>query len=227
MTELDIDQANEQLAGQQPGAILEWAWNHFNGSIVASSSFQTQSVPLLHLISRHTPDMPVLFLDTGFHFPETLAFRDELAREFELNLINLYPRLGHGGFRREYGDLHRRDPDLCCYLNKVEPLEEARRGYSAWLSGIRRDQTPERALTRLLNTHTDGRAKLSPLAEWTERDVWSYAHEHQLPEHPLLSSGYLSIGCAPCTRAISDGEDARAGRWSGLQKIECGLHTEN
>jgi phosphoadenosine phosphosulfate reductase len=134
------------------------------------------------------------------------------------------PVLGHIGFRRKYGQLHRGDPDLCCHLNKVQPLEKARRNYAAWVSAIRRDQTAERTNTPIVELRDDGQLKLSPLANWTERDVRQYLHDWNLPEHPLLAKGYLSIGCASCPRAIRPGEDARAGRWSGLDKTECGIH---
>ena len=226
---LDLDEPtlrelNERFEGAHPGELLRWAWAEFDGNVAASSSFQTQSAPLLHLIAEHVPEMPVLFLDTGFHFPETLAYRDELVERLGLNLKVLTPRLGLEGFRSQHGELYRTDPDLCCFHNKVEPLEDALAGYGAWVAGVRRDQTANRASAAPIARRRDGLVKLGPLVAWSDNDVARYLHEHDLPSHPLLASGYLSVGCAPCTRAVVDGEDARAGRWSSSDKTECGLH---
>jgi len=215
---------NARFEGADPAEFLRWAWQAFDGQVAASSSFQTQSVPLLHVIAKTIPEMPVLFLDTGFHFPETLAYRDELTRSLGLNLVVLTPQLGHDGFRRVHGELHRSDPDLCCHLNKVEPLEEALRSYGAWVAGVRRDQTRNRAAALPITRRRDGLVKLGPMVDWTDRDIARYLHEHDLPSHPLLAKGYPSVGCAPCTRAVAAGEDARAGRWAGTGKTECGLH---
>lgn len=215
---------NERFERASPSELLRWAWEAFDGEVAASSSFQTQSAPLLHAIATSVPEMPVLFLDTGFHFPETLSYRDELTERLGLNLKVLTPRLGLDGFRRSHGELHRRDPDMCCYLNKVEPLEDALTDFGAWVAGIRRDQTSNRAAAVPVSRRRDGLVKLGPMVSWTDRDVAIYLHEHDLPSHPLLEKGYLSVGCAPCTRAVSEGEDARAGRWATSSKTECGLH---
>ena len=222
----DVARWNEELEGAPPLTVLAWAAARFGGSIAASSSFQTQSVPLLHMISRAAPDTPVLFLDTGYHFPETLAFRDRLARELGLRVRSLHPLEGHDALVRRHGDLHRRDPDACCWMRKVEPLERAKKDYRAWIRGVRRDQTADRAATPVIDATPDGLVRVAPMAAWTERDMFRYLHDHGLPEHPLLQQGYLSIGCAPCTRAVRPGEDARAGRWAGNAKTECGLHLD-
>src|SRR5690606_3880885 len=129
---------------------------------------------------------------------------------------------GLEGFRSQHGELYRTDPDLCCFHNKVEPLEDALAGYGAWVAGVRRDQTANRASAAPIARRRDGLVKLGPLVAWSDNDVARYLHEHDLPSHPLLASGYLSVGCAPCTRAVVDGEDARAGRWSSSDKTECG-----
>lgn len=222
---LDLAIANARLERASSAEILAWAAETFGAGLVATSSFQTQSVPLLHLHSRFAPSVPVLFLDTGFHFPETLAYKDALAARLGLDVREVRPQMGHEAFRRRYGELHRHDPDHCCHVNKVLPLRRALEGATAWISGIRRDQTPERADAPIVAL-VDGRYKICPMARWTEREVWAYLDEHDLPEHPMLREGYLSIGCAPCTRAVRDGEDGRAGRWSGHAKTECGLHLE-
>lgn len=224
MPMLDIAQINAQFHAASPQEILCWAWETFGEGVSATSSFQTQSVPLLHMLARVTPEMPVLFLDTGFHFPETLAFRDRLVREYGLRLRSLYPAMGHEGFQHQYGDLYRRDPNLCCYINKVEPLKRAMRDLRAWVSGIRRDQTAERSQAEIISLQADGTYKICPLLAWTRQNILAYVYEYDLPEHPLRARGYLSIGCAPCTRPVLDGQDERAGRWAGQNKTECGLH---
>lgn len=223
---VDIAHRSEKLEGASVGTILGWVWDTFGDDAAATSSFQSQSVPLLHLISEHVPDLEILFLDTGFHFPETLEFRDQLIEEFGLNVRSLEPRLGHDGFREKHGKLHQRDPNMCCYLNKVEPLEDAMEEYDAWVSGIRRDQTENRAGTPVVQREDDGTLKVCPMVEWTSRDVWNYVNEHDLPVHPLLEEGYLSIGCAPCTQKPLEGDGTRGGRWAGSEKTECGLHTD-
>lgn len=222
----DLATLNGQLEGLPPRSVLAWAWEAFGNAIVATSSFQTQSLPLLHMISEVAPGIEVIFLDTGFHFPETLAFRDRVAEELGLLVRTVTPRGGHDAFRKRHGDLHARDPELCCYLNKVEPLDDALAPYRGWIAGVRRDQTAARASFQPVAWDAGGRLKVSPLLTWTQADVWQYLHDHGLPEHPLLAQGYLSIGCAPCTRPVHSGEGSRDGRWSGTAKTECGLHLD-
>lgn len=221
------DAQTAELEGRHPEAILQWAWDRFAPSIAATSSFQTQSLPLLHMIGRSTPRMPILFLDTGFHFPETLAYRDRVVKLLGLNLQVLEPKMGHDGFLQEYGELYRRNPDLCCHINKVEPLERAKAGLDAWVAGIRRDQTPAREGTPVLSRQEDGLVKICPMVTWTQEAVEGYIETHGLPQHPLHDEGFGSIGCAPCTRRVMEGEDFRAGRWAGSQKSECGIHIED
>ena len=224
--QLDLDAINAKLESATPLDILEWAWGSFGVKLSSSSSFQTQSVPLLAMISQVSTEIPIFFLDTGFHFPETLVFRDELIEKFKLKVISLRSELGHFGFNRKHGELYRRDPDLCCHINKTEPLEFALADYSAWITGIRRDQTRHRQTSAIVSQHPNGRYKICPLANWTKKDVWKYISDHDLPSHPLLSEGYMSIGCAPCTaRPLLDGDD-RSGRWAGRDKVECGIHTQ-
>jgi phosphoadenosine phosphosulfate reductase len=224
MNDLDVAATNRTLENLHPEEILRWSWNTFGPLVAASSSFQTNSVPLLHMISRSAPDMPIFFLDTGFHFPETLAFRDRLVNEYGLNVQTLIAEMGHAGFLQKHGELHQSDPDLCCHINKVEPLDKARRGLQAWISGIRRDQTAARNGTPVFSQLRDGSYKICPLATWSRERVQHYAQTHGLPAHPLADAGYVSIGCAPCTRPVAAGEAERDGRWFGLTKTECGLH---
>jgi phosphoadenosine phosphosulfate reductase len=226
LTAQQLDQLNKTFETAHPEEILSWAVKTFWPDIAASSSFQTQGVPLLHLLASVKPDLPIIFLDTGYHFPQTLAFRDQLAREWGLNVQIVRATVSRDSLRQQYGDEpYRHNPDLCCYVNKVEPMKHALKGFRAWISGIRRDQSPARAHTQILEKTPDGTVRIHPMATWTQRDIWQYNHDHNLPEHPLLAAGYLSVGCAPCTRPVYAGEDQRDGRWAGQAKVECGLHT--
>lgn len=223
----DIPLLNDRLDQMSAGEILSWVWKAFGPQVVASSSFQTQSVPLLHIISQVCPEMPVIFIDTGFHFLETLAFRDELQARYGLNIVVVHPTIGKGELLLKYGEgLYRHDPDLCCYINKVEPMRRALSGARAWVSGVRREQTAHRKELRVIEPQSSGLLKIHPMIHWTKERLWEYINRYRLPSHPLYSAGYLSIGCAPCTRPVSAGEDERAGRWAGTEKNECGLHTD-
>jgi phosphoadenosine phosphosulfate reductase len=220
----DLEGLNEELELLEAHDILKWAFETFGSRVAISSSFQTQSMPLLHMVARYIPEVPILFLDTGFHFPETLAFRDQIIEEWGLNVINLRYSEGHGEFQRRYGALYQRDSDMCCYLNKVEPMREALEQYDAWISGIRRDQTENRANTPVIQQRSDGLYKICPMVSWTSRDITTYTNRNELPVHPLLSEGYMSVGCAPCTKPTFG--SYREGRWAGSGKTECGIHTD-
>lgn len=210
-----------------PQEIIRWAVETFAPEIAMSSSFQTQSLPLLHMVKRIYPDIRVFFLDTGLHFWETLIFRQQIENEWGLKVIDLHYAERWRPFLETYGrDLPKQDPNLCCYIRKVQPMQEALRGLQAWITGIRRDQTATRAAAQILEPQPDGLLKINPLLNWTEAEVEAYRQEYKLPEHPLTVWGYASIGCAPCTRPIRPGEPSRAGRWAGTGKTECGLHTE-
>jgi len=177
MVNLAIEQYLGDMHSQQaaPEEILEWAWKTFAPAVAASSSFQTQSVPLLHMISRVCPELPVIFVDTGFHFPETLAFRDMLQERLGLNIIVARPERTPEELAQEYGqELFRRDPDLCCYLNKVQPLQQALDGMCAWVTGIRHDQTASRGQMRSLEPQLSGVVKIHPLLRWTREMVEEY-----------------------------------------------------
>ncbi|MDM8521062.1 phosphoadenylyl-sulfate reductase [Anaerolineales bacterium HSG6] len=224
---LDLPALNEKLEHASTPQILAWAWDTFGPKIASSSSFQTQSVPLIHLISQTCPDMPIVFLDTGFHFPETLTFRNQLESAYNLNIMNIYPSVDQSQLFYQYGEgLYRSDPDLCCHINKVEPMQRAVEGFEAWISGVRRDQTEHRAGLRVLEEQSNGLLRIHPMLRWTKREVWAYIDEHTLPSHPLFEQGYMSIGCAPCTRPVFSEQDEREGRWGGAIKTECGLHLD-
>ena len=223
---LSLERVKERMEAATPNVIVAWAVETFSANVALSSSFQMQSLPLLHIVSQVAPQLPVLFLDTGYHFPETLTFRDQIVQAWGLNLKIVRAAVSHGEFIVRYGDaLFRQNPDLCCYINKVEPMQRALAGLQAWISGIRRDQSPSRKNAQVVEQTAQGTVRIHPMARWTRRDVWQYIHDHNLPEHPLLTQGYLSVGCAPCTRRVYEGEEERNGRWAGREKTECGLHT--
>ena len=222
-----IEKFSKEFETKTPQEIIEWAVDRFSPYMAMSSSFQTQSMPLLHMATRILPDLPIFFLDTGYHFWETLMFREKIAAECELNIIDLYRDLRWDIFAHQNTrTLPMEDPNLCCYLHKVQPMQNALKGYKAWISGIRRDQTSVRAQAKILELQEDGLLKINPLLNWTKTDVNRYSEENNLPQHSLYEKGYRSVGCAPCTIAIGVNDDERAGRWAGRGKVECGLHTD-
>lgn len=225
--------------------VVGWAAQQFGDGLVLTCSFGGGGIVLAHMLREIKADVPILFLDTGFHFPETLRFKEELSRRLDLNVVDVRPRLTVAEQAKWYGpDLFAREPDLCCRLRKVEPLASALIDLEAdaWMAALRRDQSPTRRHIRVAEEHVvaelaetapDGAppaprsrrvVKVHPLASWTRADVWRYLERHRLPYHPLLDEGYTSIGCAPCTRPAV-GSDERSGRWAGTEKTECGLHT--
>jgi phosphoadenosine phosphosulfate reductase len=194
-----------------------------------TSSFQAEDVVVLHLVRAMVPRIPVLFLETGYHFPETLAYRDRIASEWDLNLINILPERTVAQQEGEFGILYQSAPDRCCGMRKVEPLFRSLAPYDTWVTGLRRQQSKSRANLETMESFAlpTGQVlcKLSPLADWTTRDVWHYAEVHGIPLLPLYEQGYTSIGCAPCTSLPFDPDDPRSGRWSG-RKLECGIHIQ-
>lgn len=223
---MNLDTLNVDLEARGARERLAWAVDTYGDKLLFTSSFGPGSGALLHLWSEVAHGLPVHFIDTGYLFPETLAYRDTLVSALGLNLQVLKPVMERGRFLQKYGlTLYRDDPDQCCAINKVEPLQAALPGKEAWVSGLRRDQSPTRAATPIVLA-TDGPVKVHPIADWHARDVYQYLQAHGVPEHPLFEQGYVSVGCAPCTRPVMPGEDdERAGRWAGSQKTECGLHT--
>ena len=222
-----IAQLSDEFEGKTPQEILTWAIDTFWPQVAMSSSFQTQSMPLLHMATRIRHDLLIFFLDTGYHFWDTLIFRERIAGEWRLNVLDLYRDSRWDVFvRQNVRTLPLEDPDLCCYIHKVQPMQKAFKDLKAWISGIRRDQTKTRAQAKILELQDNGLLKINPLLNWTKEDVERYIHAHDLPSHPLLEKGFRSVGCAPCTQAVDQSEGDRAGRWAGRGKTECGLHTE-
>lgn len=216
-----------RLAEATPEALLEWALERYAPRVGLTCSFSGGGVVLAHLISRVAPEIPVLFLNTGFHFPETLAFRERFVARYGLNLVELGPDPVEPDLQIEA--LYASDPDRCCHLRKVEPMLRALEDLDAWITALRRDQSATRASIEVLEYHEGpgGRplVKVLPLARWDRGQVWRYILANEIPYHPLLDQGYKSIGCWPCTRPVGADESERAGRWSGRGKTECGLHT--
>lgn len=222
---LDLDRENVRLEGLTPEARLAFAVERFGDALLFTSSFGAQSAVLLHLWSTVARERPVTFIDTGFLFPETLAYRDRLVAELGLTLDVVRPDIVRADFDARYGtDIQARDPDFCCGLNKTAPLASRRERARAWISGLRRDQSATRSSVRILEADGSTLVRVHPIADLGAADVTAYLARYGLPEHPLVARRYLSIGCAPCTRAVGEGEDERAGRWAWSSKTECGLH---
>jgi phosphoadenosine phosphosulfate reductase len=194
-----------------------------------TSSFQTECMALVDLVIAQHPNIPVLFLDTGYHFPETLAYRDQMKEQMHLNLVNLASQMPVAEQESRFGILNQTAPDRCCALRKVGPLFAALDPFGLWFTGLRRQQAKTRANLQPVETFTlpTGRQllKLSPLADWHTREVWQYAERHSIPLLPLYDLGYSSIGCEPCTSLPLSAGDPRSGRWGG-NKIECGIHIQ-
>ena len=222
----ELAELNADLEARDARGRLAWAVERYGEALLFTSSFGPGSGVLLHLWSELAPGRPVTFIDTGFLFAETLAYRDALVAQLGMPLVVLRPRVEKQDFLARHGlTIYQTDPDFCCAQNKVEPLEHALPGTRGWLSGLRRDQSSARASTPVVMPTVGGPTKVHPLVDWTARDVYRYLKDHALPEHPLFEQGYVSVGCAPCTRPVMPGEDERAGRWRGTNKTECGLHT--
>ena len=222
-----IESLSKEFESATPQEIIEWAVENFCPALALSSSFQTQSVPLLHMVRQVHPQIRIFFLDTGMHFWDTLFFREHLEQIWGLNIVDLRPDEKWRTVLRHFGsDLPETDSNLCCYIRKVEPMQKAMEGLGAWITGIRRDQTKNRAHAKILEYKRDGLLRIAPLLSWTGEKVSNYIAENNLPRHPMPNTQYPSIGCKPCTRAIQIGENERAGRWDGKGKTECGLHTE-
>ncbi|WP_431980978.1 phosphoadenylyl-sulfate reductase [Streptomyces qinglanensis] len=218
------EEAGRELEEADALEVLRWAAGTFGHRFCVTSSMEDAVVA--HLASRVFPGVRVVFLDTGYHFPETIGTRDAVQAVMNVDVVTLTPRRTVAEQDAEHGPaLHDRDPDLCCALRKVQPLEEGLHDYDAWATGLRRDESPSRAGTPVVGwDEKRQKVKVSPIARWSQQDVDGYIAEHGVLTNPLLSDGYPSIGCAPCTRRVLEGEDARAGRWASSGKTECGLH---
>jgi phosphoadenosine phosphosulfate reductase len=228
MTETDLQQLAERGAAELDGAsadeLLRWTDQHFGGDYIVASNMQ--DAVLVDLAAKVHPGVDVLFLDTGYHFVETIGTRDAVEAVYDINVVNVTPQNSVAKQDELFGkDLFAREPNECCRMRKVEPLGKALQGYSAWVTGIRRVEAPTRANAPLISwDKAFGLVKINPLAAWTDEDMQNYIDANDVLVNPLVFEGYPSIGCAPCTAKPVEGADPRSGRWAGLSKTECGLH---
>lgn len=226
------EQGARELGGEgigrgeaSPAEVVAWVAKHFPvEQIAVACSMADAALP--HLVAEQLPGVDVLFLETGYHFQETLATRGEVAEQLDVRVIDVLPELTVAEQDEQHGkDLFARDPARCCAMRKVAPLHEALQGYELWFTGVRREEAPTRTNTPLINfDERNGLVKVNPVAAWTFDELVAYAGEHKVPVNLLMSFGYPSIGCAPCTQPVAEGDDPRSGRWAGLNKTECGLH---
>ncbi len=221
--------AAENIENLTPDAVLDTVLRlHAGRPACFTCSFQAEDMVVLDLLHKRVPEIPVLFLETGYHFPETYEYRDRIAREWKLNLVNVTPRQTVRQQESELGVLYLVDPTQCCQLRKVEPLMQALEPYEIWFTGLRREQSPTRKNLQKVEQHRlpSGKSllKTSLLADWTWQQVWDYTTRNGLSYLPQYDQGYLSIGCEPCTKIPDDPNNPRSGRWNGA-KLECGIHT--
>ncbi|GAA1827357.1 phosphoadenylyl-sulfate reductase [Actinomadura chokoriensis] len=225
---LDLEDIVESAAAALEGAptleVIRWAVATFGDRICLTSSMSDAA--LIHLVSKVKPGIDVLFVDTGYHFAETIGTRDAVEAVYPVNVINVTPSRTVEEQEAALGPrLFGRNPDLCCHLRKVEPLGRALEGYMAWFSGIRRDETASRRDRKVVEwDRKRGMVKVNPILDWSQEDMDNYIEDNGVLVNPLHYDGYPSIGCAPCTRPVAPGEDPRSGRWAGMGKTECGIH---
>ena len=228
LNETDLQALAERGAAELDGAdamdLLRWTDENFGNSYIVASNMQ--DAVLVDLAAKVRPGVDVMFLDTGYHFVETIGTRDAVEAVYDVNVVNVAPENSVAKQDELYGkDLFAREPNECCRMRKVEPLSAALRGYSAWVTGIRRVEAPTRANASFISwDKAFGLVKINPLAAWTDDDMQNYIDTNGILVNPLVFEGYPSIGCAPCTAKPVEGADPRSGRWAGLSKTECGLH---
>jgi phosphoadenosine phosphosulfate reductase len=226
LTPVDVDRVATEFEDRSAEEVLAWAVERFAGRIVLTCSWQRQSSVLVDMLHRVGADVRIVELDTGLLFPETYATRERLIERYGLDVELVAPRRTVAEQAEDEGpELWAREPDRCCGLRKVEPLERALDGMDAWITGIRRAQSATRTGARKVELDLRrGVVKVQPLVDWSDEDVQGYLYAHDVPYNPLHDQGYPSIGCVPCTRPVVEGEDPRAGRWAAFGKTECGLH---
>ncbi|HEY6390818.1 MAG TPA: phosphoadenylyl-sulfate reductase [Bryobacteraceae bacterium] len=219
---MSLDQRIEEAA-----SLIGSVFAENTAGACVTCSFQTECMVLVDLVIAHQPNIPVLFLETGYHFPETYAYRDQMTERLQLNLVNLASKQTVAEQESQFGILYQNAPDRCCGMRKVEPLFRGLDDYGVWFTALRREQSPTRANLQTVDHFQlpTGKQllKVSPLAAWTNADVWAYLKRRDIPVLPLYHQGYTSIGCAPCTSLPADPENLRSGRWAG-KKLECGIH---
>lgn len=226
MADEELQDWASRLEVQAPQDVLVSAVENYASGLVLAASFGAEDVVLIDMLHKLAPTIPVFYLDTNIHFAETYDTRDKLQVRYGTTFIQVLPELTLAVQAEKHGEkLWEREPNLCCEIRKVEPLKRVLSNYEAWITGIRRDQSPTRANAKKVEWDDKfNLVKFNPLADWTEGQVWEYIHEHDVPYNPLHDRNYPSIGCQVCTRAVVPGQDLRAGRWAGFTKTECGLH---
>lgn len=223
----ELKAKSDALETAHPREIIAWAVERYADKLTMATAFGPEGMVILHLLAEINPRTHVFNLDTGYQFRETLELRDRVAERYGLHVEMMQPDLSVSEYEQLHGGpLYKTNPDQCCFDRKLTLLRRAAAGRDAWMSAIRRDQSPDRARAAIVGWDKKfGLVKINPLANWTKKDVWNLIVEHDIPYNPLHDQGYTSIGCWPCTRAVMFGEDERAGRWSGTAKTECGLHS--
>ncbi len=221
----EVESARQRGIDRDAQRVIQWAHDLLGDGLMMTTSFQKSGMIILHLVRDIVPNLPVYFLDTGFHFRETIEFAERVRGEWGIRLILQRPKLFGDAFDAQHGKLYEKDPDLCCHLNKVEPQKKLLERYQGWIAGVRRDQAATRGAAESLEILEGAKLKVQPLARWSRPEVDAYLAEHKIPVHPLFAMGYTSIGCQPCTQPCHDPSNERAGRWMGKAKTECGLHT--
>lgn len=226
LTAEQIAAANRHLTDAPAETILRWAVCTFRDKLTMATAFGAEGCCLLHMLAEIDPDMRIFNLDTGYQFPETLQLRERIRERYGIEVEYIHPETTVAEYEAEHGGpLYPIRPDQCCHDRKLLPLRRAVAGYAAWISAIRRDQTRHRAAAGVVQWDAKFQlVKVNPLLSWTRKDVWDFILRHDVPYNPLHDRGYPSIGCWPCTAAVGDGQDERAGRWAGSGKKECGLH---
>ena len=227
----DTKKINETLSELSPIAILEWIRENIESNIAMTTSFQISGVVLLHMLHTLNMKIPLFFIDTGFHFPETLIFKERITRLYDLHVQTVKPRIEKKDLEKKHGKyLYRTNPGVCCKINKIEPLNKVKKqnNYKYWISALRRDQGGERTEYNVLMKDAKKNIRIHPLINWKWSDVWNYTVENNIPYHPLYDKGYSSIGCFPpeCTSRSDIKNGERSGRWKGKSKTECGLHLD-
>lgn len=224
--EAKIERLGLEFEKKSPEEIIGWALNGYGSRISFASSFGAEDVALIDMIAKVKPGVRVFTLETGYLFPETHDVIKQIKGRYNIKLETYAPSTTAEEFERQYGKLYETDPDKCCAIRKIEPLNRAiADNLDAWITGIRRDQAPTRANTKKVEVDKKfNLVKFNPIADWTSEDVWAYIKKNNVPYNVLHDRNYPSIGCAPCTKAVKPGEDPRAGRWAGKGKTECGLH---
>lgn len=223
----ELTAESARLETATPQEILAWATSRFAGYFTMATAFGAEGMTLIHMLAEIAPETPIFNLDTGYQFPETLELRERIKERYGIEVEFKRPDTTVEQYEAEHGGpLYTTRPDLCCRDRKIKVLHKAVKGMRAWSSAIRRDQSPDRAQTPIVGWDKKfNLVKVSPLANWTKKEVWNLISKQDIPYNPLHDQGYTSIGCQPCTRAVLFGEDERAGRWSGFAKTECGLHS--